>query len=397
VRAARLLALIFGAAVSAAAAGDSSSLGRLADAFVREVSRQARGRAIELTPAADRTGRGAALALDFDELVRARLAAASPIASGGPRLQVLPVLAEAPGRLIASARLVEQPGGQLQDVVSVSIDADASLLALATRPPTAAAGHVDVLGSSQSSPIAGHVLDMAFMGPDRLLVLAEDELSLYRWSEGGLVLASRRRFAGPLEPVRHPGGLLRAVERERAAWAATSRAAGALLFGVDETGLVQRERADAVPWPGSSAGLRFRPGTDLIEATIEGLGSGPFLHLDEAGLAVDREGRLLGAGTPSDLRVGPALAPLWPHHLAASSAAAPGDRDTVLILSVAPPGGARVVSELPVTGAVRALAAQVTAHTARLVAAVETAAPDAAAGAQTHLVVFELAIPAGQP
>ena len=146
-----------------------------------------------------------------------------------------------------------------------------------------------------------------------------------------------------------------------------------------------------MPWPGSAAGLRFRPGTDLIEGAVDGLGSGPFLHLDESGVAVDRDGRLLSpAGAASELRVGPPLAPLWPRHLAASSAAPPGERDAVLILSLSPPAGARVISELPVTGSVRALAAQVTGNAARLVAAVESAG-------QTHFVVFDLATPSGRP
>jgi hypothetical protein len=269
------------------------------------------------------------------------------------------------------------------------------VLALAARPPAASAGQVDRVSSSQSAPLAGPVLDLAFMGPDRLLVLGEDELSLYRVSENGLVLASRRRFGGPLDPVRHPGGLLRAVEREHSAWAATSRAAGALLFAVDEAGLVERQHADAVPWPGSAAGLRFRAGTDLIEGTIEGLGSGPFLHLDASGLAVDREGRLLGAeGAAGDLRVGPTVALLWPRHVAVSTAVAPGERDAVQVVSLAPPLP-RVISELAVAGSVRALAAHATARTARLVAAVETAG--ATGGVETHLVVFELATPAVRP
>jgi hypothetical protein len=395
VRAAVTLGLALGLAVSASAQAPDGSLGRLADALAREVGQKARGRPVELLPASDRTGRGAALALDFDSLLRGRLAATATLAAEGSRIQVAPVLAETPGRLIAAARLVLQPEGDVADIVSVSIEADAGVLALAARPPAASAGQVDLVSSSQSAPLAGPVLDLAFMGPDRLLVLGEDELSLYRVSENGLVLASRRRFGGPLDPVRHPGGLLRAVEREHSAWAATSRAAGALLFAVDEAGLVERQHADAVPWPGSAAGLRFRAGTDLIEGTIEGLGSGPFLHLDASGLAVDREGRLLGAeGAAGDLRVGPTVALLWPRHVAVSTAVAPGERDAVQVVSLAPPLP-RVISELAVAGSVRALAAHATARTARLVAAVETAG--ATGGVETHLVVFELATPAARP
>lgn len=392
-RAAVTAALVLGLAVPSAA---GASLARLADALARELTRQARGRPLELAPTTDRTGRGARLALDLDALLRARLEKPAGAAEG-PRLQAFPVLAEAPGRLIAVARLVEQPGGRLQDIVSVSIEADPAVLALAARPPTASAGEVDLVASSQSAPLAGRVLDLAFIGPERLLVLGEEDLSLYRWNEGALALAARRRFTGALEVVRHAGGLLRAVEPERSAWAATSRVAGALLFGVEEAGLVERQQAAALPWPGSASGLRFRPGTDLIEGTVPGLGAGPFLHVDEAG-AVDREGRLVVAGAPSELRVGPTLAALWPRHAAASTPAPPGERDAVLILSLAPPAP-RVIGQLPVDGAVRALAAHVSERTARVVAAVE--APEAHAGGErmveTRLVVFDLAAPASWP
>jgi hypothetical protein len=398
VRTALKAALALGLAVSAGAG--ESSLARLADALAQEVARQARGRPVEPARTLDRTGGGGPLALDLDALVRSRLEAGPGLASEGARVQVLPVLAEAPGRLIVSARLVEQPGARLLDIVSVSVETEPGLLALAARPPAASAGGVDLVGSTRSAPLAGRVLDLAFAGPERLLVLGEDELSLYRWDGGGLTLVSRRRFAGPLDPVRHAGGIVRAVERERSAWAVTSRTAGALLFGVEDTGLVPRQQADALPWPGSPAGLRFRPGTDLIEGTVQGLGSGPFLRLEESGAAVDREGRLLPAGAAGELRVGPTLAALWPRHLAASSAAPPGERDTVLILSLAQGAPPRVVSELPVEGAVRALAAHVDGRKARLVAAVEAARLDAGgpgAATQTYLIVFDLAQPAAWP
>ena len=71
-RVARMLALLLGLAVPVSA---DASLARLAEAFAREVAREARGRAVELSPTLDRTGRGASLALDFDELARARVGA----------------------------------------------------------------------------------------------------------------------------------------------------------------------------------------------------------------------------------------------------------------------------------------------------------------------------------
>jgi len=97
--------------------------------------------------------------------------------------------------------------------------------------------------------------------------------------------------------------------------------------------------------------------------------------------------------------VGPTLAALWPGFLAASSAAPPGERDTVLVLALSTGAAPHVASELPVDGAVRALAARVSGHTARLVAAVEGAQPEGHRGEalQTWLVSFDLAAPGSAP
>ncbi|HET8644689.1 MAG TPA: hypothetical protein VFO85_04320, partial [Vicinamibacteria bacterium] len=118
-RAAAVAALLLGLAAPASPQG---ALGELAGALAREAVRQAGGRPLELSPAIDRTGRGAGLALDFDEVLRTRVAGIARLASEGPRLQVQPVLADAPGRLIVSARLVAQPEGRLEDLVSLSVE-----------------------------------------------------------------------------------------------------------------------------------------------------------------------------------------------------------------------------------------------------------------------------------
>src|SRR5258708_37885577 len=99
-------------------------------------------------------------------------------------------------------------------------------------------------------------------------------------------------------------------------WAVTSRSPRASLFPVEEGGrrLGERVVADALPWPGSPGGLRFRPGTNLLEGTLDGLGAGPFLAATDAlmGAAVAPDGRLrmsAPAGPPSSgLRSGPGLA-----------------------------------------------------------------------------------------
>jgi hypothetical protein len=112
----------------------------------------------------------------------------------------------------------------------------------------------------------------------------------------------------------------------------TSRAAHAALIAVQGAGLIERQQADAVPWAGAALGLRYRPGTNLIEGALTSLGPGPFLDLDsaEGGLAVTADGRLRCLGC-RDERVGRGLAGLWRGFLVASSPAPPGADDALLI------------------------------------------------------------------
>jgi len=104
---------------------------------------------------------------------------------------------------------------------------------------------------------------------------------------------------------------------------------------------------------------------------VEGLGSGPFLTLDEAtGAAVAADGRLLVAGaTTADARVGPTLGALWPQHLAASTALPPGKDDALLVF--AREANAMVpAGRVSMPGPVRALATRPREGRARVVAAV---------------------------
>jgi len=347
----------------------------------------ARGRAVEIGAAEDRTGSGGTVALDFQSLLRARLEGHARLAASGPRLRVDCVLAEAPGRLWVSARLTEEPGGRLVDVLAVSAESDPMLLSLVPTRPTGGSGSLAVTGSRRTPPVEGRVLDLTLVGEDRLLVLYDGALALYRLEDAGLVVLSRRELPAPLPPVRFPGGTILLASAEGSAWVLTSRSPAALLFAIDGGRLEERQQAEALPWPRAPRGLRYRPGTNLVEADVEGLGEGPFLRLDR-GMAVTAEGRLRVAspegGRTLDVRTGPGLARLGPELVAVPGGDPPGPKDVVLLLDAHDPGRPPVQS-VPVEGSVRAMAGRAGADgRMRLVAAVEEERG-------THLVLVDLA------
>ncbi len=385
-RAAFLLATL-GFAVPAAGA---PALVRLAEGFADEIVRAARGRPLEVAVPEDRTGRGSAAALDLRALVLDRLKGRATVTESGPRLRVVSVIAQTGTGLVVSARVVEEPGERLVDLLSVSIPADEALLTVSpvrARPGPAA---IEVVSTGRTPPLEEPVLDLAFFGDERLVVLGPESVALYAWDGADLTLLSRRPLPGPLETVRSPGGLLRVAERDAAFWALTSRSPRALLFAVEDDRLVERQEADALPWPACPEGLRYRPGTNLIEGAVRGLGAGPYLGLDDSALqvAVTADG-ILVEGAATGPVVGPPLAALWPGVVAAASARPPGEDDSVLIVATSEGAGEgpRVLDSLRVDGAVRALAGRVHAESARLVAAVE----DVADG--PHLLVMDLARP----
>jgi hypothetical protein len=139
------------------------------------------------------------------------------------------------------------------------------------------------------------VIDLAFIGKDRLVALSAEEVLLLAIGRDALTVLSRRLLPGPLEVVRTPGALLQASEQDGAVWAMTSRSRRAVLFALERDGLAERDLAEALPFPGCARGLRFRPGTNLIEGELQGIGSGPFLDLavSETVVAVSADGRLL--------------------------------------------------------------------------------------------------------
>jgi hypothetical protein len=364
-------------------------LARLAALLADELTRVAPDAAFELPPLEDRTTSAAGtVAADLRELVARRLDEhARP---SDRRVRVAAILSQAGPRLIVSARVEELPAGRLLDVVSVSIEADPARLNLAASPAVAPSREVEVVSSLRSAPLDDAVLDLAWVGDERLLLLSPGALALYRATAGAFTLESRQELPGPALPVRAPGGLL--WPRERSVWALSTRAARAALFEHDGSRLREVSQADSLPLPDVPHGLRARAGTNQFDADLPGVGPGPWLAVEPAWPegAVSAEAELLLAGENgprrTGLRVGPALAPLWPGLMAAVSADAPGAHDAVLLLRLEG-GGAREAGRLAVEGAARALAALTVEGGARLIAAVEEP------GGGYHLELFELRRP----
>ena len=261
------------------------------------------------------------------------------------------------------------------------------LLAIAgargTSLPEIPDASLEVRTIATSASVEGPVLALALLPGERLALLTREAVRVFRWRNGELARLGER-VLDDLEPVRSPGGLL--LASEDALWVLRSGRARAVLLAFDEAGrLLDRVQADVMPWPACPHGLRYRPGTNLLEGEVEGLGDGPFLAV-AGGVAVDAEGRLL-VGTasgprPSTLRAGPSLVSLGNGLFAAASAAPPGPRDTVLLLQ-RDGDELRLQGEVPVEGAVRALAAGPLDGFVRLVAAVESED-------RVRLVTFEI-------
>jgi hypothetical protein len=239
------------------------------------------------------------------------------------------------------------------------------------EPPAGPLPCPGVFGRAHPLPL--RALDLAFVGPDRLVVLDAAEIALFTLGDKGLTLLSRRPLPGPFEVVRMPGAVLQASEPDGAVWAITSRSPRAVLFGIEGPLLVERDQAEALPFPGCPRGLRFRTGTNLIEGEVEGVGHGPFLDVAAAEplAAVTPDGRLVRSATadaPAGIRIGPTLAPLWPGWLAASTPAPPDRDDAVLVLS--PPAGTPAAA-CPTPGPVRAIAARPRGDVVRLAVAMD--------------------------
>lgn len=365
-----------------------SPLAQLADRAAAEVVRTSGGAVVELPPTEDRTGRG--LAADLHALILARLKGRVPQATSGPRLRIASVVSETPGRLSFSARVVDEPQGHLVDLLSVSVSFQGADLVFApVRPVPAEGGSLEVTSSHRTPPLGARVLDLAFLGADRLVLLFSDEVALYRWTTEGLALSGRRALPLPHAPVRSPGGLLVVIPKEDAFWALTSRASRAALFAIEGTKLMPRQEAEAVPLPAAPQGLRYRIGTNLLEGSLADLGPGPFLDVEatSATWALGPDGRILcpdcGA---SGARGGRSLASVW-DRFAVTSSPSPPDGDDHLVVYEETPSRLEPRLRLAVEGAVGAVGARIEGKTARIVAAVESP------NGSSHLLVVDLSRP----
>ena len=197
------------------------------------------------------------------------------------------------------------------------------------------------------------VLALRFAGEHELVALSPNAVSLFRLDGRRLRLAARRAVAPEGPAVRFPAGLLHSEPGARSVWALASGWPSALLLDLD-AGLGIRSEADAMPWSGTPAGVRFRPGTSLIEAEVPGLGPAPFLALT-SGAALDGRARLHRShGPPVAVPVGTPLARLPGAGLLAGSAAPASAPDALLFLPDAAAEPCEVRGDLP--GALRALA-----------------------------------------
>jgi hypothetical protein len=220
-------------------------------------------------------------------------------------------------------------------------------------------------------------LAVAHVGSDRALLLEEDRLTLWHLSGSGMTLEATLLTQTPVERVRHPGGLIQAPEGEGAAWVHRSGWTQAILVSSDNGTLTRDSAADVLPWPGAPNGVRFRVGTSLIEARLDGVADGPYVALSPDGrAAADAEGRLLLArpepASPSTaaVAVGSALAHPWPDVVVASSAAADAP-DALLIVRIG--GPPRVLSRVPLNGRIQALAVRREGGIGIVLAAIEDA------------------------
>jgi hypothetical protein len=254
----------------------------------------------------------------------------------------------------------------------------AALAAMAAAPPRS----VSAIAVTRQL-VAARVVALAWLDDTRLILLTADELLLYRSAEPGSGVVARLTLPGPRRMARAAAGMLLVDPDASAAWAMTNRCTRAALVEWGGERLALRSEADALPWPGSATGLRYREGMDWIDGEVPSLGSGPFLAVAARGegLAVAPDARVLLAATgkqagdsdaPPALRIGPALAALWPGWIAASSARPPGDGDALIVL-IRDPAGLRAENVLEIQEPIRALASRALGAAVRLAAATDDA------------------------
>jgi len=235
-----------------------------------------------------------------------------------------------------------------------------------------------------ATPAPGRVLDLAFVGEGRIAVLLTDSVAVYEQDSGTL----RRIDQLPMEAtlaVRAPAGMIVSDAGDSSFWVSANVAPGAVLFTIEGGRLKETQRSAALPFRGSPQGARFRPGTNLIDVTVPGLGNGPHLRATagETPWAIAPDGRLgvEGAGWSAH-SVGSAAALLWPGVWIVSSAQPAGAGDSLSIHGGAARG--TIVATFPAPAAVTAVAALVSSDRA-------TVATGIAEGGGHRIVVMEIA------
>jgi hypothetical protein len=236
--------------------------------------------------------------------------------------------------------------------------AAAAALAAGLLVPGTASGRP--LAVTAEVPASARVLDVAVAGRGRVVVLMDGALALFRRDRRqGLVHLDERPLAVS-SAVRAPAGLLLADPGGDTCWVATNQAEPAILYSIEGDRLWEVQRATALHWPGSPRGATFRPGTNLVEVAIAGLGEGPFVRAGrgDPGWAIGNDGRLgiAGAGWTA-LRVGSAAAGLDGGTLVVSGPDPPGASDRLVLVDVSADGSTTAGAAVDVPGAVTALAA----------------------------------------
>ncbi len=246
--------------------------------------------------------------------------------------------------------------------------------AASLAPPAAPSSALTLVSTVRYALAREPVLALAFLDDARLAVLTNTSVSVHRVDRSRVQPLAHRDLPLPRATVRTPGGLV--LPGDDAFWALTSGMTRAVLYALEGNRLEERAQAEALPWPETAGGLRFREGTNLLD-TPRGL----FLTPRFEGLAVDAAGRLLPlsptfepeATSPGSPQVGGAMAALGEGRVAVSAAGPPGATDR---LEVFARRGDTLQHQgvIPVPGSIRALAARRSPSGPRVAAAVETPA-----------------------
>lgn len=235
---------------------------------------------------------------------------------------------------------------------------------------------VEAHGPTVVARLAGSVLALSFAPDDHVVVLESDSVSFWKLTANTLIRQAEWTPPAVPDRVRRPGGLIHGDATAPDFWILRSGWAEAQLLTVENLRsnphFSSSSTASVLPWPRSKNGLRFRPGTNLIEGSLDGLGPAPFVAVEADGrMAVSADGALRrsdaeagGAGPP----VGSAVARPWPDVAITSS---PSVEAPDAFMAIGLDGVGRTTNLAAVPGLIRALAVLVNGETAILLASVD--------------------------